>query len=268
MHARGRTFLRLGSQLHHVQIDGPVDGEAVIFANSLGTELRIWDEVIRPLTGLRVIRYDMRGHGLTPPAAPPYAIADLAADLEQLIDALEIPRVTICGASVGGQVALQVAHDRPGQVEGLILCDTSFRIGAPEMWNERIAAVTGDGMTAISDAVSARWFSARYRSLQPDEMAGYRSMLERCTVAGYAGVCAAIRDADLESLARGLRRRTLVLCGDQDQATPPEVNEALAAAIAGAHYQIIPGAGHLPCLEQPALVAAHVASFVGKQAYV
>jgi 3-oxoadipate enol-lactonase len=260
-------FLRLGSQLHHLQIDGPVDGEAVIFANSLGTELRIWDEVVRSLNGVRVIRYDMRGHGLTPPTAPPYAIADLAADLEQLIDALEIPRATICGVSVGGQVALQVAHDRPGQVEGLILCDTSFRIGAPDMWNQRIAAVTGHGLAAISDAVVARWFSEPYRSLKPDEAAGYRCMLERCTVDGYAGVCAAIRDADLEALARGLRCRTLVLCGDQDQATPPALNEALAAAIPGAHYQNIPGAGHLPCLEQPWLVAAHVMSFV-KHAYV
>ena len=53
----------------------------------------------------------------------------LAADLEQLMDALELARVTLCGVSVGGQVALQVAHDRPGQVEGLILCDTAFRIG-------------------------------------------------------------------------------------------------------------------------------------------
>ena len=268
MDGRGRTFLRRGSLLHHVQLDGPADSEAVIFANSLGTDLRIWDEVIRTLTGLRVIRYDMRGHGLTPPTAPPYAIADLAADLEQLIDVLEIPRATICGVSVGGQVALQLAHDRPERVKGLILCDTAFRIGTPEMWNQRIAAVTGHGISAISDAVVARWFSTQYRSLRPDEVAGYRYMLERCTVAGYAGVCAAIRDADLESLARGLRCRTLVLCGDQDQATPPELNEALAAAISGAHYQSIPGAGHLPCLEQPALVAAQVTSFVGKHAYV
>ena len=268
MDGRGRRFLRLGSQLHHVQIDGPADGAAVIFANSLGTDLRIWDEVVRSLTGVRVIRYDMRGHGLTAPTAPPYASADLAADLEHVIDALEIRRATICGVSVGGQVALQVAHDRPEQVQGLILCDTSFRIGAADMWNQRMTAVTADGMTAISEAVIARWFTAEYRSRQSDDVAGYRYMLERCTVAGYAGVCAAIRDADLESLARGLRCRTLVLCGDQDQATPPELNEALAAAISGAHYQSIPGAGHLPCLEQPARLAAHVTSFVGKHAYV
>ena len=79
----------------------------------------------------------------------------------------------------------------------------------------------------------ARWFSERVPRSKPDETAGYRYMLERCTAAGYIGVCAALRDADLEPLARGLRCRTLVLCGDEDQATPPEVNRALAEAIPG-----------------------------------
>ena len=84
-------FIRLGSHLHHVQIDGPADGAVVIFANSLGTDLRIWDEVVRPLTGhCASIRYDMRGHGLTPAPEPPYSIGHLATDLEQLIDALQI----------------------------------------------------------------------------------------------------------------------------------------------------------------------------------
>src|SRR6266516_8054217 len=113
-------FIHSASQLHHVQIDGPEGGEVVVFANSLGTDLRIWDEVVKPLTGsLRTICYDMRGHGLTPPSKPPYSIADLAADLERLMDVLKVPRMTICGLSVGGQVALQVAHNRPQQVQGL-----------------------------------------------------------------------------------------------------------------------------------------------------
>ena len=262
-------FIRLGSHLHHVQIDGPADGAVVVFANSLGADLRIWDEVVAPLTAsFRVIRYDMRGHGLTPAPAPPYAIGDLAEDLEQLIDALRIPRVTICGISVGGQVALQAARDRPHQVEGLILCDTSDRIGAPDMWTQRIAAVMDTGIAAISSAVISRWFSGTYRALKPDEAAGYQYLLERCTVAGYVGVCAALRDADLESAARGVRCRTLVLCGDQDQATTPESNRALAEAIPGARFQSIPGAGHLPCIEQPAILSAHIASFVGHHAHV
>jgi len=261
-------FLRLGAHLHHVQVDGPSDRPAVIFANSLGTDLRIWGAVAAPMTdSLRVIRYDMRGHGLTPAPEPPYSIGALAEDLERLMDALRIERATLCGVSVGGQVALQVAHDRPGQVDGLILCDTAHRVGTREMWAQRIAAVNEGGLASIADAVIARWFSARYRAAKPDDMAGYRYMLERCTPAGYTGVCAALRDADLESIARGIRCRTLVLCGDEDQATPLELNRALADAIPGARFEAIRGAGHLPCIEQPEIVSAHLAAFTGHHAH-
>jgi pimeloyl-ACP methyl ester carboxylesterase len=136
------------------------------------------------------------------------------------------------------------------------------------MWSQRIAAVTDRGLTAIADAVIARWLSARFRTEQPDEAEGYRNMLERCTVAGYTGICAAIRDADLESAARALRCRTLVVCGDDDQATPPELNRALAAAIPGAQFELIPGAAHLPCIEDPARLAAHVLEHMGCERHV
>jgi 3-oxoadipate enol-lactonase len=262
-------FITLGAHLHHVQVDGPADRPSVIFANSLGTDLRIWDAVVASVTpALRTIRYDMRGHGLTPATEPPYAIRDLAGDLARLMDALQVERATLCGVSVGGQVALQAAHDCPDRVAGVILCDTGYRIGTREMWAQRIAAVDDGGLPAISAAVIARWFSEPYRASNADTVAGYRYMLERCTAAGYAGVAAALRDADLEPIARDLRCRALVLCGDDDQATPLELNRALADAIAGAQFETIRGAAHLPCIEQPALVSAHVLSFTGQHAHV
>jgi 3-oxoadipate enol-lactonase len=262
-------FLRLGAHLHHVLVEGPADRPVVILVHSLGTSLRVWDAVVAPVTGsLRVVRYDIRGHGLTPPSDPPYSIQELAGDLERLMDGLQIQRATLCGISVGGQIALQAAHDRPGQVENLILCDTSFRIGTSEMWSQRIAAVNEGGLPAISAGVVGRWLTEHYQRANPDATAGCRYMLERCTVAGYVGACAALRDADLESIARATRGRTLVLCGDQDQSTPPEQNRALADAIPGARFELIQGAAHLPCIEKPGAVSAHLVSFTGHYADV
>jgi 3-oxoadipate enol-lactonase len=262
-------FLKLGAHLHQVVVEGPAGRPVVILVHSLGTSLRIWDAVVAPITGsLRVVRYDIRGHGLTPASDPPYSVQELAGDLEQLMDALEIQRATLCGISVGGQIALQAAHDRPGQVESLILCDTALRIGTPELWAQRIAAVNEGGLPAISAAVAARWLTEQYQRSNPDATAGYRYALERCTAAGYIGACAALRDADLESIARAIRCRTLVLCGDEDQATPPDVNRALAAAIPGAQFELIRGAAHLPCIEKPGIVSAHLVSFSGQQADV
>jgi 3-oxoadipate enol-lactonase len=261
-------FLRLGTHLHHVLVEGPADRPVVILAHSLGTSLRVWDAVVAPITGsLRVVRYDIRGHGLTPPSDPPYSVQELAGDLERLMDALQIRRATLCGISIGAQIALQAAHDRPDRVERLILCDTSFRIGTPELWSQRIAAVNEGGLPAISAAVVARWVTERYQRSNPDATEGHRYMLERCTRPGYTGGCAALRDADLESIAREIRCRTLVLCGEDDQATPPELNRALADAIPGAHFELIPGAAHLPCIEKPGVVSAHLVSFTGQPAH-
>jgi 3-oxoadipate enol-lactonase len=257
------AFVRLGSVVHHVRIDGPADAPVVLFANSLGTDLRIWDEVVARLRGsVRAIRYDMRGHGLTAAADPPYSIEDLADDAERLLDAFGVERATVCGLSVGGMVALLVAARRPEQMRSVLLCDTGYRIGAAEMWNARIASVTQSGIAAISESVVSRWLSDRFRSAHPDDTIGYRSMVERVTPAGYAGVCAALRDADLESVARALRCPTRVVCGADDQATPPSVNEALAAAIPGATFELIPNAAHLTCVEQPSIIAAQIASLL------
>lgn len=217
---------------------------------------------------IRTIRYDMRGHGLTAASAPPYTIRDLAQDLERLIDALKVSRVTLCGISVGGMVAMQFAEDRPEQIERLVLCDTAYRIGPPAMWNERIAAVVKSGVPTVSNAVIERWFSSAFRSTRPADVAGYRRMLEQCTVDGYAGVCAAIRDADLEPVARQIRCPTLVVCGSGDQATPPELNKALAASIPNARFVSIEGAAHLPCIEEPAILAGRLASFLGEHQHV
>lgn len=262
-------FIRLGDQVHHIRMDGPSGSPAVVFLNSLGTDLRIWDGVVERMAGsTRTVRYDMRGHGLTTAAPPPYSISDLASDLERILDALRLSRVTLCGISVGGMVATQLAANRPAQIIGLVLCDTGCRIGPAEMWAQRIEAVTARGVTAIADTAIARWFSAGFRAEHADDAEGYRNMLERCTVAGYTGVCAAIRDADLEAAARAIRCRTLVLCGDEDQATPVDLNRALAAAIPGAQFEVIPGAAHLPCIEDPARVAALVLAHVGRDQHV
>jgi pimeloyl-ACP methyl ester carboxylesterase len=76
-------------------------------------------------------------------------------------------------------------------------------------------------------------------------------MLSRTPLDGYLGTCAAIRDADLEAVARAISSPTVCLVGSEDGATPPALVQDLATAITGAHYQEIAGVGHLPMIEQP-----------------
>jgi 3-oxoadipate enol-lactonase len=256
-------FVNAGSLVHHVRSDGPADAPVIVFVNALGTDLRIWDDVVDRLgSSARAIRYDMRGHGLTSCAPPPYSIDDLADDLEHVLEAIGIADFTLCGISVGGMVALQVCARQPGRVRGLLLCSTGVRIGTPEMWNARIDAVARGGTDAIADAAMARWFSRGFRTAHSTTVAGYRRLLERCPAEGYLGVCAAIRDADLERAARQIRRPTVVACGEEDEATTPALGESLARTIPGARLEIVRDVAHLPCVEAPSVVAALAASFV------
>jgi 3-oxoadipate enol-lactonase len=257
------VFVRTDGALHFVRLTGKADAPPVVFANSLGSDLRIWDQVADGLgPDMRVVRYDMRGHGLTDAPAPPFSLLELARDLGQILEAVRVRRAAICGVSVGAMVALQLAARQPHLVEGLVLCDTGTSIGTRESWNQRIGDVERGGLAAIAGAVMARWFTSDYRTQQPEQVAGYRYMLERTTPAGYVGVAAALRDANLEAEARAVRCPTLVLCGDHDEATPPALNRSLASAIPGARFELVTAAGHLPCIEQPDAVAGHIRAFV------
>ena len=255
-------FARLNDVLIHYEDREAGGVPALVFANSLGTDFRIWDAVLARLqTPLRILRYDMRGHGLSDLGRPPYRMEDHVGDLIALLDARGIRGAILCGLSVGGMVAQGLAGARPDLLRGLILSDTGHRIGTAEMWNTRIAAVEAGGVEAIGDAVMERWFTADYRRRQPEALALWRNMLVRTPTGGYAGTSAAIRDADLTEAARGIRLPTLCICGDQDIATPPELVRSLAALVSGATFREIPGSGHLPCIEQAEVVAGLIDGF-------
>jgi 3-oxoadipate enol-lactonase len=240
----------------HFADRGPRDRPALVFANSLGTDLRIWDGVIARLgPGFRTLCYDKRGHGLSDIGRTPYAIETHVADLIGLLDARGVTGAIICGLSVGGQIALGLAARRPDLVRALVLSDTAHRIGPPETWDARIGAVELGGIVSIADAVMERWFTEAYRQAQPVALAIWRNMLVRTPATGYSGTCAALRDADLTAAARGIRVPTLCLCGDQDAATPPDLVQSLAALVPGARFSAVADAGHLPGIEQPQRVA-------------
>lgn len=239
----------------------PGRGRPVMFLNVLGMDLRIWDAVLAHLPGVPVLRHDGRGHGLSAPAGQP-GMAPFVADALALIDHFGLDQPVVCGASAGGLVALGVAAARPGQVGGLVLCNTAARIGTTESWNARIATVAASGIDTIADGVIGNWFSPGFRSDRPADLAGWRTMLTRCPVEGYLGLCGAIRDTDFTALARDLSLPVEVIGGSVDGSTPPQVVEGLARLIPGAGLTMIEGVGHLPGIERPDRVAAVIADLI------
>ncbi|MET0747475.1 MAG: 3-oxoadipate enol-lactonase [Rhizobium sp.] len=257
-------FARINDVTIHYQIIGaPADRPTIVFANALGTDFRIWRDVIVRLAGdFAIVLYDKRGHGLSDIGQTPYAIEDHATDLAGLLDMLSVKDAYICGLSVGGLIAQSLYQRRPDLVRGLILCGTAPRIGTTEVWDERIAAVEAGGVASLADGILERWFTPAFRRPENTAFAGYRNMLVRQPAEGYAATCAALRDADFTAAAAKIAAPTICIVGDQDGSTPPELVLALAKRIPDARYEIIRNAGHIPCVEQPEMLTEIIKMFI------
>ena len=259
-------FVKIGDiNLHYQLIGAPAGKPVMVFANSLGTDFRIWRDVIVRLAGdFAVVLYDMRGHGLSDTGRTPYAMEDHVGDLAGLLDFLGVHQTIVCGLSVGGQVAQGLYAARPDLVRALVLCDTAHKTGTAEFWNARIAALEENGIASIADGILERWFTPGFRAPGNAAFAGYRTMLIRQPVEGYAATCAAVRDADFTEVVKKIAVPAICVVGDQDGATPPELVLSTAKLIPGCRYEVIRDAGHIPCVEQPEALTEIIRAFVAE----
>ncbi|WP_420586337.1 3-oxoadipate enol-lactonase [Ruegeria sp.] len=247
-------------QLHY-RVDGDPDGAPVVFANSLGTDLRLWDAMLPHLPeGLRIIRYDKRGHGLSSQPPAPYSMGALVRDAETLLDHLNVRDCVFVGLSIGGLIAQGLAVKRMDQVRALVLSNTAAKIGTPPIWQQRIDAVRDGGIEALADATMERWFSKPFRA-SPEHLL-WRNMMVRQPVDGYLGCCAAISGTDFYTPTSGLRLPTLGIAGSEDGSTPPDLVRETIDLIPGSRFELMRKAGHLPCVEQPKEYAALLRSFL------
>ena len=245
----------------HYRVDGPDDGPPVVFANSLGTDMRLWDPILPMLPkGLRIIRFDKRGHGLS--SCPPgnYSMGSLVTDTERLLDHLGVKECVFVGLSIGGMIAQGLAVKRLDLIRAVVLSNTAAKIGNAEMWAERIGAVQKGGIEALADAVMERWFAAQFRATPELEL--WRNMLARQVDHGYIACAAAISGTDFYTPTSGLRLPALGIAGSEDGATPPDLVRETIDLIPGSRFHLIRKAGHLPCAEQPEEYAQVLTDFL------
>jgi 3-oxoadipate enol-lactonase len=237
--------------LHHT-IDGPADGPVLLLGNSLGSTTAMWKPQLAALAQTsRVVRFDHRGHGRSPMPDGPYALSDLGGDVVALLDELEIERVSYCGLSLGGMVGMWLGANVPQRIDALVLCCTSAHMTPPDAWTLRIEAVLEAGSTEpIADTIVGRWLTAGFIAANPAAVAELRAMLVASPAVGYAGCCAAIRDMDLRGDLASIAAPTLVIAGEQDEATPPSHGAAIAEAIPGARLELVSPAAHFANVEQ------------------
>ena len=246
----------------HYHDEGTPTGPALVLAHALGTGVHLWDNILPLLPeGLRVVRYDARGHGQssTPPA--PYSMGALIRDAERLMDHLNLRESIFVGLSIGGMVAQGLAVKRPDLIRALVLSNTGAKIATPEIWAERIAtARRPGGMKALARGSCERWFPRAY--VKAGHHLPWYAHLCAHDPEGFAGCAAAISGTDFYTPTSGLRIPTLGIAGSEDGSTPPDLVRETVDLIPGSQFRLLRGTGHVPPVDAPADYAACLAEFI------
>lgn len=253
--------MRLDHRIH-----GRGGAPALVLANSLGTRQHLWSRQLPELAErFRVLTYDHPGHGSSELPAEPCTVDAFAHGLLELLDALALERVSLCGTSLGGMVGIALALEAPERVERLVLSCTSAYLGPPDGWAERARIVRADGMEAIADSVVVRWFTPELPREEPETVARFRAMLVATPPEGYARCCEALAAWDARERISAISVPTLVIAGAEDPATPVEHAELLASRIPGARLHVLEHAAHLANVERAEKFTEAVLDHLGQE---
>jgi 3-oxoadipate enol-lactonase len=245
------------------QIEGNESSPALIFSNSLGTDISMWaPQVPDLLPHFRILRYDTRGLGASDAPSGEYAMEQLGRDVIALADALQIPKFAFAGLSLGGMIGQWVGANAPDRVIALVLANTSPYVPPKSNWDDRRRAVLEHGMAAIVDMAMGRFFSPETLAKSEPLVNAIRSTFLGTNPVGYAGCCSAIRDMDHRCLLPKITAPTLVIAGDRDVSTPWSGHgDILAHDVRGAQTVRLPTA-HLSNIEAPEQFNSAVAEFL------
>jgi 3-oxoadipate enol-lactonase len=234
------------------ELDGPEDAPVLVLPSSLGTTRELWQPQVETFARtFRVLRYEHRGHGDSPVPGGAYTMEELARDALALLDGLGLARVSWCGLSLGGMVAMWLGAHAPERLDALVLACTSARVPTPDAYRERAATVREVGIEPVADAVVGKWFAAATFRERPELPARFREVLVSTPREGYAGCCDALAAWDFRDGLADIAVPTLVIAGDEDEATPSGDTDLLAERIPDARLVTLDGAGHLANLERP-----------------
>jgi len=238
------------------QVDGKEGAPWLVFSNSLATNLTMWDDQVRDLSGaFRILRYDQRGHGATEAPAGRYTFDILIADALALMDALNITRAHFCGLSMGGATAMGIAQRHAARVDRVIVCDTGCASTpqSAQQWEERIAVAQKEGMAPLVEATAARWFPADVVAKNPPYLDKARAMIRTTPANGFIGCAAALADHDFRTNVASTKPPVLFIAGEQDAGgAVPTAMRAMHKDLAGSRYVELAGAGHISNMDDPA----------------
>ena len=246
------AFLDLHGVRCYYRLEGAADQPVVALSHSLGMDHSMWDPQMPDLLArFRVLRYDLRGHGASDVPAGDYSVEQLSRDALALLDRLGLQKVSWCGLSLGGMIGQWLGVNASNRLSHLVLANTSPRTADPAGMEARRQTVLAQGMAAIVDTVTSRFFTEALIASHSPHVGSARQTLLATNPVGYAGCCAAVRDFDGRKLLGAISTPTLVISGMADASMPWDTHGAvLAREIPGAAAIQLPAA-HLTNIGAP-----------------
>ena len=226
----------------------------VVLGPSLGTSAdACWGACAAHLGAeVDVVAWELPGHGDDRgPVPASLSIEDLAA---RVLERVEGPFV-YAGESVGGQVGLQLLLDAPERVLGAVLCCTGARIGGPDTWSERVAAVRASGTAGLVAASAQRWFSPGFAEREPGRVSALLHALRDASDEGYVAVCGALGDFDVRDRLGEIAAPVVAVAGAGDPVCPPVLLREIVDGVQDGRLVVLDGVAHQAPAERPEEVA-------------
>lgn len=251
----------------HLRRAGRLDRPPIALLHSLALDHTVWHNLLAELPpDLPVLLVDLPGHGMSAPVDQ-ITIEEMADEVAAAIAALQPRPAGVVGLSLGGCVAQALAVRHPELVDSLGLIDTTAWYGptAASDWEARAATALDRGLSSLASFQVDRWFSPSFPAAHPTEVRRLLDVFASNDLGSYAATCRALGAVDLRDHLHTITAPTVVVVGEDDQATPPDHARAIARSIRGAELVVLPACRHLSPVERPAEVAAALQEVLGLQ---
>ena len=254
-------------QLTITELASPVAPNAVVvLIPGLGTEVAATLPRLTSYLDPRwhVIGVDLPGHGRSPAweSAEGESMHELGLGVVQALDGhlaqhpeLEGLPVRVAGSSLAGGLALQIGFDHPDRVDRVAAVCSAARIGEPETWHKRAAAVLQDGTEQLVAGNRERWFSPDFAEKHPDTVEEAMSGLREADRGSYAALCRVVETFDLRDRLPEFTVPVLAVVGGRDAVTPAEQGRQIAESVPSGTLRMIDDAAHQAAVEFPDDVA-------------
>ena len=243
-------------------------GTPLVLLHAFPLDGRMWAPQVEALAGTyQVIVPDLRGFGAAKDQAVEEAGMDLLADdVARLLDDRGLDRVVLGGLSLGGYVALALLRHHADRVSGLVLLDTKATADGDQARGDRLAMaerVQAEGVGFVPEVMLPKLLGETSREHRPELVDKVAALIREQAPEAIAGAQRGMAArSDTTDVLASIQVPTLVITGEEDAVTGPEVGRDLAAAIPGARFLLVEEAGHLSNLEQPEIVNEALLDFL------